>query len=158
MVPGPQPTVRTDGYIVGTHGSVGVLVWTGPASVEGCAVYDELLSRMTTEHERIGSVVVIEDNGVASRPPSERARSALVHLFRRHGSRLAGVALVFEGEGFKASIVRIVVSTLTLAVRGPFRTVVCSDTEEAADWLCERLAEKMRPAELVAAIHRLRAV
>ena len=60
-------------------------------------------------------------------------------MVKRHGAKLAGCSLVFEGDGFRASTVRMVVSGMLLATGGSMDTKVHRDGGESAGWLSERL-------------------
>ncbi len=68
-------------------------------------------------------------------------------------------ALVFEGEGFSASMVRAVATGLALLARTSFPHHVFADVTAAADWLARRQPDtptRFGASELAGALGELR--
>jgi hypothetical protein len=79
---------------------------------------------------------VVEEN---SAPPNEEARKASARMMEEHGDRLRAVAMVIEGSGFRASIVRSVASSIVWLARRRSKTPVSysATVEAGAKWLAD---------------------
>lgn len=84
----------------------------------------------------VGVLTIIEP---AAPPPGAEARLALSKMFQRVAGSVAASAVVFEGTGFRASLVRSVATSLTLIAKQPFPHRMFSSVEDAASWLSEEL-------------------
>lgn len=95
-------------------------------------------------------------------PPSWGVRKELAETFKDGRDFFCASALVFEGSGFQASVVRAVVAGLALFARQPFPHQVFSEVSVATAWLEQHLAERgpaPRPAgELAEHLRALRRV
>jgi hypothetical protein len=96
-------------------------------------------------------------------PPDQAARNAYVHLMRNYAGRLNAAAVVIEGKGLTAAVVRSVVTGITLIARPPFPVRSFAEPDAAADWLSHSIAPHsptahLTPAEIAGALATLRAV
>lgn len=109
--------------------------------------------------ERPGGIGMITIIGAGAPPPSTEVSRELASMIRNAEVRASAVA--FEGGGFRASIVRSVITGLAILARPPYPHFVTGTLAEASDWLIESLDRAgveafASPAELTAAIDRLR--
>ncbi len=84
-----------------------------------------------------GFLCVIEPS---SKPPNDELRRAAAEMIASHGERLTSVAVVIEGSGFGAALIRGVLSGMVLVLRN--RKVPISyfaSVWPAARWLSEYL-------------------
>lgn len=93
----------------------------------------------------------------SSAPPDESARKASSRMVEEHGDALRGVAVVIEGAGFRASIVRSVASGIVLLARSKSKTPVSyfSGVVEGAEWL-RKYVDLGSPGGFTAALESLR--
>lgn len=115
--------------------------------------------KLSEEHRQgIGVLTIIEPD---AKPPGADARSALSTMFKTVADGVAISAVVFEGSGFGASLVRSVATGLTLVARQPFPHRVFSGVESAAEWVSEGLpateAGKATAADIINASSLIRA-
>lgn len=94
--------------------------------------------------------------------PSAEVRAALEEMSPVVSGYYAAVASVFEGAGFRAALLRGVLSTLQLVSRADFPQKVFSTPDEAADWIAPHAATigmRLRaPDELFEAVRAVRAI
>ncbi len=88
------------------------------------------------------SVVEVEAGGKS--PPPD-VRKALSDALTRMDGPLGVSALLYEADGFRASIVRSVVSFIDMVSRRSFDNSVFSNEKDALDWFCSRLDRLRRP-------------
>ena len=72
-------------------------------------------------------------------PPDEPERAASSAMIDGHGSKLAAVACVIEGTGFRAAITRTVLSGITAVIRSPSPIRFFESVELATPWLAQRV-------------------
>jgi hypothetical protein len=105
--------------------------------------------------EGAASIVVVDPTAAF---PSEETRRTALDVSRETSSLGVGLAIVILGDGFWASAIRGVVTTLTsLSPTNTTPRKVVRYEEEAVDWAIETLGEspKYRPA-LLAALNQLK--
>ncbi|MEW5853159.1 MAG: hypothetical protein AB2A00_30535 [Myxococcota bacterium] len=81
-------------------------------------------------------VVVVERN---SPLPTAEARAELMEGRRLYADRLAAVAVVYEGNGFRAATVRSIATTLNALTKRLLPEEVFDRVDHAADWVCAQL-------------------
>jgi hypothetical protein len=92
-------------------------------------------------------------------PPSSEARTALSNVLRHGVDAVLASAVVMEGDGFRASMVRSVATGLAVVARQPFPHRVFARTADAAEWIDLRLggsAQHASAAEISVALEELR--
>lgn len=117
---------------------------------------ETMLRRMRAIEGRIGILIVVAPDAPM---PDAAARQGIAKLFADLGDRLAGSALAYEGEGFRAAAVRGVVTGIALLVRRPFPHRIFESARSGAEWLAGELAKggaEVAPSELVACTELVR--
>jgi hypothetical protein len=74
-------------------------------------------------------------------PPDEPERAASAAMINGHAARLAAVACVIEGSGFRAAITRTVLSGMVFVIRSPSPIRMFETVGLATPWLRTRLAD-----------------
>jgi hypothetical protein len=111
-----------DGLVVSRIGFVCVAIWRKDSTVERVKKQSEGLAKVVAQAPgKVGFLCVVEEN---SAPPNEEARRASARMLEEHGDRLRAVAVVIEGSGFRASIVRSVASGIVWLARRQSKTPV----------------------------------
>lgn len=90
--------------------------------------------------------------------PAADVRAVLDAAVATVGPYYLGVATLFEGTGFRAAVVRGVLTSLSLLSRTEFQQQVFSSTAECSSW-CAQLLARSTPsnaAELTAVIDHVR--
>lgn len=153
-----ENTIDNDDYavfIVDTR--IVVLVWKQPPSLAGVTDCRRLFQQVRTKRpgDKFGYLAIVESRAGTNMPAD--VRDALTLLLREYQGAIAASAIVFEGTGFRASIVRSVVSAINLATRLEFSSTVESDLTVGASWLMDRVkGSKLTATSLVAAVNGFR--
>ena len=157
MPPRLENLVETDGFAVFSVDQCVVLVWKQSPGMAGIDENRRLFQQLRTRHPQDKlTYLVVAEAGVGTQMQSD-VRAAVAAMLRDHQDAIAGSAIVFEGTGFRASIVRSVVAAINLASRLDFPSSVHSDLASAAAWLAERGGLRMSAADLVEVVRVFRA-
>ncbi|HEY4016703.1 MAG TPA: hypothetical protein VGM06_25380 [Polyangiaceae bacterium] len=141
-------------HSIASFGPLLLSVWKRETTVEALQGMEQLIPGIAQEapEGRVGLFVVVEPH--ASMPSSE-ARAELSRI--RRTSAIGLTALVFEGDGFAAALVRGVTTSLNLLERGRTRTHIFANVSSAAAWIATAHVAYGGGAELEAATKALRA-
>jgi len=125
-----------EGLVAAEIGSSCVMIWN-------CAPDDFLFERqrstlekvISTHAEPIGFLCVVLAHAP---PPPEPMRKASVEMLNDLKARLACVAGVIEGQGFRSAITRSVLSGMAFVLSGrDFRVKFANSVEHAADFMSQ---------------------
>lgn len=146
-------------HATGAWRNVFWVCWRGETIPTAMAPMYTLMDTLISEYpDGIAMVTIVEESAP---PPSADSRKAIAQLWRHVGHAVRGSIVAFEGEGFRASFVRGVVTSLTLLAKPPFPHRVFASVNAGAPWLIQQLppsAEgKVQAADLVTGIAGLRA-
>lgn len=149
----------TDDHAIAKWRSVGLYVWRGTTTVRAARELARTIG-LAREADPRGPGVLLGVVEAGTPPPSSEARAALAESLESGAGYVRASALVFEGEGFQASMVRAVATGLALLARTDFPHQVFADVASASDWLERRTravgAPRYQAAELQAALRELR--
>jgi hypothetical protein len=153
----PQLVVveATATHTIGLWRNFAVVIWRRETVPEGLTALQTKLGELSRQHPKnVCLMQVIESTGTA---PETEVRTALAQLLTSFHEHIVSSSIVFEEAGFRAAVVRAVVTGVTLLARFGFPHVVFSAVGEAAVWHA-RLAKKgeVRASELVEAVEALR--
>ena len=112
-------------------GPLAVQVWHGETTSLGLDALERAHDLVDQANPRIAFLVLVDPE---ARPPSAEARARIADLMRCSTKTVAS-ALVFGGLGFKASIIRGVVTGLNLLAGYPFPYRTFADADTAVGWL-----------------------
>lgn len=143
--------------IFATYRNVLIWSWRGPATTLTVQRMRLQLLAHAKGHPEGGGVVTIIGRGVAI-PPDE-IRKAMVKA-RREASCYAmrGSAILYEGDGFRGSVVRGVVTGLMLLASDIYPQAVFGDIDLALVWVRTKLGPAAPPeGPLAAAVASVRA-
>jgi hypothetical protein len=119
-----------------------VVVWLSLAAPPATIVRQvrELVERVTAQTGRQITLFVVctERTGI----PDAASRAESVAFLREQAPSLAAVAVCFEGEGFRVSALRSVMSGITIAVRRPYRVKLFAKREDGATWVAKSPAAR----------------
>jgi hypothetical protein len=134
---GRDPSAKTlhsrDGVVVLEVGRVCVAIWRGAVTNVSFGWQRDGLAQVVRNHpEGAAFLCVIEPT---AKPPDDALRKASNRMIADHGDALKCVAVVIEGEGFRAAITRGVISGMALL--HPRRTpgASFSNIGEALGWI-----------------------
>lgn len=150
MTPEVQYLKETETYTVFKYDAFAILVWKQAPNLEGVSRLGELfrLVRKSLNGQKFGYLAIVEE--VAGRNMDAEVRKALSMTHKEFEANIAGAAIVFEGTGFRASIVRSVVSAIDFASRMAFPSKVESNVLSGATWLRQRVGSV--PAQTLASV------
>jgi hypothetical protein len=128
------------------HPSFILLSWEGGPTLEAIDLVNDMLRPYEERGDSIDFVAVIP---AQSDYPSEEARRKLAESMR--SAAIRNIALVTQGKGFRASIVRSILSSISLMTRKSIPQKVVSTVEEGERWLVELGAEY--PVGEISSVH-----
>jgi hypothetical protein len=104
--------------------------------------------------EGLGFLTILErDTDIR---PSAAARQAVAQVLTDYGADIAGAAIAYEADGFKATIVRSVITAINLASSTRFPNRVFAGSDQAIDWLAEALGDEKLGIQLRSGVAALR--
>jgi hypothetical protein len=151
------PTLRSlredRDHRIALFGSVLIGVWIR-TEVEALRAMERFVDQAAAAapHGRLALFVVVEPHAIA---PSAPAREELSRI--RRASRIGLTALVYEGDGFGAAVVRGITTSLNLLEGGKTHTQIFADVPSAARWIRTSAPEYGGGEALEAAVRELRA-
>lgn len=130
-----RPDVITPRYALGTFGPVLLQLWQLATPDEGARRARILARGLRADgHTRTATLIVVPESSVM---PSAEAREQLSNM-PTDLPGCAGLALVREGEGFRAATVRaIMTGMMSFERRAPFK--IFAGRGEACAWLAHQL-------------------
>jgi hypothetical protein len=144
-------------FALGHTRTVVVLVWRNASSIEAIHTLARTFDAIRGRHSDslVGFLSIIERDCSLDMP--SEVRGGLTRVLDQNQDVIGGAAIVYEGEGFKATVVRSVITAINIAARTRFPNGVFGDVSSAADWLVERIGETPQAqSSLVGAAMRLR--
>lgn len=141
-------------HAVGTCGRLIVTTWRRRMSPEAVlGVRQRTEANLPPGIKGVLFLVVVEESAEA---PSKDARHSLAELLHAHAEQIAGGAMVFEGSGFRAAMVRSVATSMALLARTQFSFKVFPSVSRAAAWLAPLSEAALTPEEVYEAAQQIR--
>jgi len=109
-----------------------VVLWQTETRKEAVLELALLLARLAEEPGRLALIQVIGDHAIS---PDGDTRAALAKMLKANETRIVASAVVFEGSGFRASMIRSVVIGISLLSRPKCPHTVFASTAEGTEWL-----------------------
>jgi hypothetical protein len=140
--------------MVASCGPVFIVEWRVNTTLEGCRALRTECERFgKAQRSGVGLLTVIHARAPA---PEATERLSIADFLRAGSSYIKASAVVVEGQGFRAALVRGVVTGLTMLAKQAYPHKVVS-MPEAMEMLCEGLGQRPTFAPLLdAEIRRLR--
>jgi hypothetical protein len=158
LSPAPRLLGADRHHRMGTWGPIFFVLWKGevePRTADRIQVSLRAFAQ-TLGGQRAALLTVVAQDAPM---PSSEARTALSNVLRHGADAVLASAVVMEGDGFRASMVRSVATGLAIVARQPFPHRVFARTEDAVEWIDLRLgalAPRPSPAEISVALEELR--
>jgi hypothetical protein len=122
-----------DGLVVAEMGAVCVVIWRGEVTQVSFAWQKAGLAHVVRSHPAGAAFLcVIEPT---AKPPDDELRKASTRMVDDHGDQLKCVAVVVEGEGFRAAIARSVISGMALLHQRKSPGRAFSNVRKALEWI-----------------------
>jgi hypothetical protein len=152
--------------VIGFAEGVAVALWVHHTNVEDV---EELGKAVRRAHrgssEPVRLVQVVPQTAIT---PDSRVRSALASMLRGQQGIVSHSVILFEGEGFRAAMIRSIVTSITSLSNPGFPHRVFGRLPEAAAWMCdgnatpstrriEDVVQRIRTAVVAAEGHERRA-
>jgi hypothetical protein len=141
--------VGTADVVVATWKNVVLLVWRRETSVDGVRAAQKVFGALADVcASGVFLATIVEENAPA---PSADARKELARFLTSCSGRMILSAVVHEGAGFRAAMVRSVVTGLALVAKLPYPHKVFATVTEADVWYRANspMARAWREGELV---------
>jgi hypothetical protein len=140
-------------FIGGQRGPVVLSVWDGtPSAADGEAAVRLLANAARTEKQ----LLIVAVLAAGSKPPPTEVRDALAKELAQIGPKVAALANVVEGEGFRAAATRGVLTGMQLVIRAPYPVRICVDAQEAATFLAEHAPRGLSSDDILRSIRSIR--
>jgi hypothetical protein len=120
--------------VIGVADGIAVALWvyaTKPADVT--ALTDAARSARSASGATVKLVQIVPETALT---PDGRARDALAHMLRGLKGIVSHSAIVHEAEGFRAALIRSIVTGVVSLSNPGFPHRVFAKLPEAAAWLC----------------------
>jgi hypothetical protein len=119
------------------------------------AVREALLKQIQERGGNLGVIIVVEEH--VNIAPDPEVRKALAKCFAEREREIISVAMVHEAAGFRAALVRAVVTAITLMMSSPTPHRVFASVPPAAAWLAKQApALKKTPGAIAHQLQQLR--
>ena len=142
------------GFAAARFGPLHLSIWEAPATVAQATIAIETLSAIGRTEDRVLVMAVLGPN---TPPPDNAVRDLFAKEFSRLGSRVAAVANVIEGQGFRAATMRAVVTGLTLVIRAGHPQKACHSIDIGSDFIAQNSASRLTTEQIARATKELRA-
>lgn len=110
-----------------------VQIWRTGTPLASARAARAAARRMAEEHRGyITSIVIVEPTADM---PDATARAELAGMAVDQATRMACVALVHEGTGFRVAVIRGVMTGLMLVAKHAFPHAVFANVDQACEWL-----------------------
>jgi len=129
--------------LVATAGDCLLVVIRTTLSAEGVSAIQRAFEQLEREHKRVGYLSYIDGDNVTMMEPS--ARGLMARVVGRHTRRIGVAAIVVAGEGFRATVVRKLLTGIHLASRAEHPMSAFRALEPALDWYEATWPERRLP-------------
>jgi hypothetical protein len=143
-------------FSVGSLGPVAVLIWHTEVTLEGARAIGDVFATLKARALAGGFGFLTVLDGATDIRPTAAARRAMAEVLQLYGNDIGAAAIAYEGDGFKATIVRSVITAINIAGSARFPNRVFSETSAAIDWLSGKLGGDLSQAMLRSGVNRLR--
>ncbi len=134
-------------YTIATYRNVLIQIWRLSCPPEGVAVARNAARQIAAQGTHaLGLLVIVPEK---SELPGLVARQELNHIPKDMRGRLAAIAIVIEGTGFRSAAVRGIATTVAAFSRTDANQQILPNVRAAIDWLAEQSALGMRRDDLL---------
>ena len=126
-----------DAHAIAFTGRTLVAYWQTETREPAVNELASLLAGFATEFGRVGLLQIIDDRAI---PPNGATRAALAAMLKNNEAQLTASAVVFEGAGFRASVVRSIVIGIGMLSRLKCPHLIFATTGEGIAWLSAQLS------------------
>lgn len=123
----------TSQHAIGHVSEVALYVWRSTTTLAAARALEQTVRIVGTRAKGGGVLLGVVAAGVP--PPEANVRKALADSLAAGAGFVRASALVFEGEGFRASMVRAVATGLSMLARLPYPHESFPSVTAAAKWL-----------------------
>src|SRR5262249_26282942 len=141
------------GYVFAEIGDIFVVAWRQVTSVAAAMRMARTFRQFAAHHDRgVTILVVIEDS---SGLPDAATRDLLARDLKKHEPFTRQLALVYEGEGFRAAAVRSIMVGLQMLSKQTVPTKTFANLPAAVKWLAD-LRPELDRKEVLAGVASIR--
>jgi len=151
----PQVYSQEPGYTVAVVGRYLIHIHTERTTSTTVGVVRRALADLEARYDKFGYLCVMERSSELILPSDVRA-SIDVYV-KRYSSRFTGAAIVFEEPGFRATVVRSLVTAVNVASRASHPTQVFDALQAGIAWLGGITPGEPTPTRLHQIVEQLRA-
>jgi hypothetical protein len=138
------PSALAPTFTATSVGPTAVLVYHLDVEMAAISAISAVFARLRLQFPETGfgflTLVKVDTN---VRPPSH-VRAAVATLLKQYNEDIRAAAIVYGGDGFQATIVRSVITAITLASGTRFPNRVFAEIKPAIAWLAQMQPLEMR--------------
>lgn len=135
---------KEPGYVVATVGRCLIQITVDRTTATTVGLIRRALEDLSDRHATFGFLCLLEPSAQLVMSPD--IREGVNAFARRYSERFTGAAIVYEVQGFQATVVRSIVTAVNLASRATHPTKVFDDLRAGTSWL-----SRLTPGEPTAA-------
>ena len=122
-----------------------VVLWQTETRKQAVLELGSLLAGLAGLAEESRGLALIQVIGDHATPPDSDTRAALAAMLKANETRIIASAVVFEGSGFRASVIRSVVVGISLLSRPKCPHTVFASTADGLAWLSGHMKSSNAP-------------
>lgn len=138
-----------DSHGIAFVGRTLVVLWQTETRSQAVAELGSLLAALAAEFGSLALLQVIGDQAV---PPDGPVRAALAAMLKNNETRIIASAVVFEGVGFRASVIRSIVVGISMLSRPKCPHTVFASSAAGIEWLNSHLKSSGTPGQSAASM------
>jgi hypothetical protein len=129
--------------LVAVAGDCVIVIITKTLSPIGVSAVQRGFEQVKASHEQVGYLSYVE--GAACGAMDATARNLMADVVRRNTSRIGAAAIVVNGDGFRSTVVRSVITGIHLASRAAHPMRVFPKLAPALDWYAAQRPRRQVP-------------
>lgn len=150
-----ESVINGPGFASGIFGPLHLSVWDTAATLEQARSAAANLALLGRTEEQILLMAVLGPN---CPPPDGAVRDVFAAEINRLNGRIAAIANIVEGQGFRAAAMRGVLTGLALVIRSGQQHKACASVDEGSRFLAEHSQGRLTAAHIARAVIQLRPI
>lgn len=148
-----ESVISTPGFASGVYGPLLVSIWDTAATVDQARSAASMLAALGRTEDQILMMAVL---GPSCPPPDNAVRDIFAAEINRLSGRIAAVANIVEGQGFRAAAMRAVLTGLALVIRSPQLQKACPTVDDGAHFLADHSHGRLTASAISRTVIQLR--
>lgn len=148
-----ESVIHGPGFATAVYGPLHLSVWDTATTIDQARSAASNLATLGRTEEHILMMSVL---GPSCPPPDSAVREVFATELNRLTGRIAAVANIVEGQGFRAAALRGVLTGLALVIRSAQQQRTCASVDEGGHFLAAHSGGRLTAAAISRAVIQLR--